>query len=79
MSITPNVLATRYDTKEMVAIFDPINKIIAERKFWITILKLQKKVGLPITDSDISAYEKVITNVDLASIEARSTFSTTFS
>jgi adenylosuccinate lyase len=55
----------------MVAIFDPINKIIAERKFWITILKLQKKAGLPITDSDISAYEKVITNVDLASIEAR--------
>ena len=71
MSITPNVLATRYATKEMVAIFDPINKIIAERKFWITILKLQKKAGLPITDGDISAYEKVITNVDLASIEAR--------
>jgi adenylosuccinate lyase len=71
MSITPNVLTTRYATKEMVAIFDPINKIIAERKFWITILKLQKKAGLPITDGDISAYEKVITNVDLASIEAR--------
>jgi len=68
---TPNVLATRYATKEMVAIFDPINKIIAERKFWITILKLQKKSGLPITDSDISSYEKVINNVDLASIEAR--------
>ena len=71
MSITPNVLATRYATKEMVAIFDPINKIIAERKFWITILKLQKKAGLPITDGDISAYEKVITKVDLASIEER--------
>jgi adenylosuccinate lyase len=71
MSITPNVLATRYATKEMVAIFDPINKIIAERKFWITILKLQKKAGLPITDGDISSYEKAINNVDLASIEAR--------
>ena len=71
MSITPNVLATRYATKEMVAIFDPINKIIAERKFWITILKLQKKAGLPITDGDIAAYEKVITKVDLAAIEAR--------
>ena len=71
MSITPNVLATRYATKEMVAIFDPINKIIAERKFWITILKLQKKAGLPITDSDITAYEKVITKVDLVAIEAR--------
>jgi adenylosuccinate lyase len=68
---TPNVLATRYATKEMVAIFDPINKIIAERKFWISILNFQKKAGLPITDSDIKAYEKVITNVDLASIEKR--------
>jgi adenylosuccinate lyase len=66
MSITPNVLATRYATTEMVAIFDPINKIIAERKFWITILKLQKKAGLPITNADISAYEKVIDKVDLA-------------
>ena len=68
---TPNVLATRYATKEMVAIFDPINKIIAERKFWITILNFQKKAGLPITDSDIAAYEKVLNNVDLASIEKR--------
>jgi len=71
MSTTPNVLATRYATKEMVAIFHPINKIINERKFWITILKLQQKAGLPITDSDIKAYEKVIEKVDLASIDKR--------
>ncbi len=71
MSITPNVLATRYATKEMVAIFDPVNKIINERKFWITILKLQQKAGLPITDSDIRAYEKVIEKVDLDSIDKR--------
>jgi adenylosuccinate lyase len=71
MSITPNVLGTRYATKEMVAIFDPVNKIINERKFWITILKLQHKAGLPITDSDIKAYEEVIEKVDLASIDKR--------
>jgi adenylosuccinate lyase len=71
MSITPNVLATRYATKEMVAIFDPVNKIISERKFWITILKLQQKAGLPITDTDIKAYEKVIEKVDLDSIDKR--------
>jgi adenylosuccinate lyase len=71
MSITPNVLATRYATKEMVAIFDPVNKIINERKFWITILKLQQKSGLPITDSDIKAYEEVIEKVDFASIDKR--------
>jgi adenylosuccinate lyase len=71
MSITPNVLATRYATKEMVAIFDPVNKIISERKFWITILKLQQKAGFPITDSDVKAYEKVIEKVDLDSIDKR--------
>jgi len=71
MSITPNVLATRYATKEMVTIFDPVNKIINERKFWITILKLQQKSGLPITDSDIKAYEQVIEKVDLVSIDKR--------
>ena len=71
MSITPNVLATRYATKEMVAIFDPVNKIINERKFWITILKLQQKSGLPITDGDIKAYEQVVNKVDLASIDKR--------
>ena len=69
--IIPNVLADRYATKEMVAIFNPINKIIAERTFWITILKLQKKAGLPITDSDIASYEKVIDKVDLDSIQKR--------
>ena len=71
MSITPNILATRYATKEMVAIFDPINKIINERKFWITILTLQQKAGLPITDSDVKAYEKVVGKVDLVSIDKR--------
>jgi adenylosuccinate lyase len=55
----------------MVAIFDPVNKIINERRFWITILKLQQKSGLPITDSDIKAYEKVIEKVDLDSIDKR--------
>ena len=70
-AVIPNVLANRYATKEMVAIFDPVNKIIAERKFWITILRLQKAGGLSITDSDITSYEKVIEKVDLASIEKR--------
>ena len=70
-AVIPNVLANRYATKEMVAIFDPVNKIIAERKFWITILRLQKAGGLSITDSEIASYEKVVEKVDLASIEKR--------
>jgi adenylosuccinate lyase len=69
--VIPNVLANRYATKEMVAIFDPVNKIIAERKFWITILRLQKASGLSIADSEIASYEKVVEKVDLTSIEKR--------
>ena len=69
--VTPNVLASRYATKEMVEIFNPINKIIEERKFWITVLKLQKNAGLPITESEIAAYEKSINKVDLESIDKR--------
>jgi len=70
-AVIPNVLANRYATKEMVAIFDPVNKIIAERKFWITILRLQKAGGLSIAVSEIASYEKVVEKVDLASIEKR--------
>jgi adenylosuccinate lyase len=70
-TVIPNVLANRYATGEMVAIFDPVNKIIAERKFWITILSLQKASGLSITDSEIASYERVVEKVDLASIEKR--------
>jgi adenylosuccinate lyase len=69
--VTPNVLAARYATKEMVEIFNPINKIIEERKFWMTVLKLQKNAGLPITDLEIASYEKVINQVDLDSIDKR--------
>ena len=70
-AVIPNVLANRYATKEMVTIFDPVNKIIAERKFWITILRLQKESGLSISDSEIASYVKVVEKVDLASIEKR--------
>ena len=69
--VTPNVLASRYATKEMVEIFNPVNKIIEERRFWITILKLQQKAGLPIADSEIASYEKAINQVDLDSIDKR--------
>jgi adenylosuccinate lyase len=69
--ITPNVLASRYATQEMMEIFNPINKIIDERKFWITVLKLQKKAGLPIADSEIASYENAINQVDLDSIDKR--------
>lgn len=66
-----SVLADRYATAEMKKIFAPEEKIIAERRLWIAVARAQSKLGHSIADSVIADYEKVITKVDLASIDAR--------
>ena len=66
-----SVLADRYASAEMRKVFAPEEKIIAERKLWIAVAKAQAKLGHVITDSVIADYEKVISKVDLASIDAR--------
>jgi adenylosuccinate lyase len=66
-----SVLASRYASKEMQQVFAPEQKIIAERKLWIAVARAQSKLGHAISDSVIADYEKVINNVDLASIDAR--------
>jgi adenylosuccinate lyase len=55
----------------MKKIFAPEEKIIAERRLWIAVARAQSKLGHSIADSVIADYEKVITKVDLASIDAR--------
>jgi adenylosuccinate lyase len=55
----------------MRAIFAPEEKIIAERKLWIAVARAQSKLGHPISPAEIKDYEKVISQVDLASIDAR--------
>ena len=55
----------------MRAIFAPEEKIIAERKLWIAVARAQSKLGHPISAAEIKDYEKVISQVDLASIDAR--------
>jgi adenylosuccinate lyase len=55
----------------MRAIFAPEEKIIAERKLWIAVARAQSELGHPISAAVIADYEKVITQVDLASIDAR--------
>ncbi|CAM8643730.1 PurB Adenylosuccinate lyase [Candidatus Planktophila versatilis] len=66
-----SVLANRYASAEMRKVFAPEEKIIAERKLWIAVAKAQAKLGHAIADSVIADYEKVISKVDLASIDAR--------
>jgi len=66
-----SLLADRYASAQMRAIFAPESKIISERKLWIAVMRAQSKLGHVIPESTIADYEKVINKVDLVSIDAR--------
>ena len=66
-----SVLADRYASKAMRAIFAPEEKIIAERRLWLAVARAQNKLGHAIAESVIADYEKVLNEVDLTSIDAR--------
>lgn len=70
MSI-PNVLADRYASPELVALFDPVNRVRVERTFWLAVLRAQVELGLAIDDSIIPSYEAVLEDIDLESIRRR--------
>src|ERR1700741_4557399 len=67
----PNVLASRYASDEMVAIWSPEAKIVAERRLWLAVLAAQAELGVSVPDSVVGDYERVIEDVDLSSIAAR--------
>ncbi|MBJ7465910.1 MAG: adenylosuccinate lyase, partial [Mycolicibacterium sp.] len=67
----PNVLANRYASEEMTAIWSPEAKIIAERRLWLAVLRAQSELGVPVPDGVVQDYERVLENVDLGSIAAR--------
>jgi adenylosuccinate lyase len=67
----PNVLATRYASPELVALWAPEEKVRAERRLWLAVLMAQRELGLAIPDDVIDDYAAVLDNVDLDSIAAR--------
>lgn len=67
----PNVLADRYASDAMVQIWSPRGKVVLERELWITVMRAQHELGLPIPEAAITAYETVKDRVDLASIRKR--------
>ena len=71
MSQVPNVLAARYASKEMAELWSPEHKVVLERRFWIAVLRAQRDLGVDVPDGVIEAYEAVVDQVDLASIDAR--------
>jgi adenylosuccinate lyase len=67
----PNVLATRYAAADLARIWSPEHKIVLERRLWIAVLEAQRDLGIEVPDGVVEAYEKVVDQVDLASIAAR--------
>ena len=66
-----NVLAERYASAAMRAIWAPEGKIVLERRLWLAVLDAQARLGVDVPDGVIAAYEAVIDRVDLDSIAAR--------
>jgi adenylosuccinate lyase len=67
----PNVLAERYATTSMRALWSPEGKVRLERDYWIAVLKGQRDLGIPVPEGVIESYERVKHSVDLASIMDR--------
>jgi adenylosuccinate lyase len=69
--VIPNVLAARYASPALVALWSPESKIVLERRLWIAVLAAQRELGVPVPDGVVEDYERVVDQVDLASIAAR--------
>ena len=71
----PNVLANRYASAQLRDIWAPEAKIVAERRLWLAVLRAQRDLGVDFgganPDEVIAAYERVIGDVDLDSINER--------
>ncbi len=71
MTEVPNVLAARYASSEMVDVWSAAAKVRLERQLWIAVMRAQRELGIDVPEDAISAYEGVVDQVDLASIDAR--------
>jgi adenylosuccinate lyase len=69
--VIPNVLAARYASPQLVEIWSPEYKIVLERRLWIAVLKAQRDLGVDVPEQAIADYERVVEQVDLASIAER--------
>lgn len=66
-----DVLAHRYASAEMANLWSAEHKVVLERQLWVAVLKAQAELGIDVPSDAIAAYERVIDDVDLASIAAR--------
>ncbi|WP_405782808.1 adenylosuccinate lyase [Streptomyces sp. NBC_00859] len=67
----PNVLAGRYASTELAVLWSPEQKVKLERQLWLAVLRAQKDLGIEVPESALADYERVLDQVDLASIAER--------
>jgi adenylosuccinate lyase len=69
--VIPNVLAARYASAELVALWSPEHKVMLERQLWLAVLRAQRELGLDLPEGHLDDYQRVVSDVDLESIAAR--------
>ena len=70
--MVPDVLAARYASPELVALWSPEEKVRAERRLWLAVLMAQRDLGgVPVPPAVVEAYSGAVDRVDLESIAAR--------
>ncbi len=67
----PNVLADRYASKEMVDLFEPVHRVVTERRLWVAVLEAQTDLGVAVDRVVLDDYRRVIDHVDLDAIRER--------
>jgi adenylosuccinate lyase len=69
--VTPNVLAHRYASPELVELWSRERKVVLERELWLAVLSAQRELGLDVGEQVLGDYRRVLSTVDLESIAAR--------
>lgn len=74
MTVKPriaNVLAGRYASTELATLWSAEHKVVLERRLWLAVLQAQADLGLDVPAEAVADYERVVEQVDLASIAER--------
>ncbi len=69
--LIPDVLADRYASAAMAAVWSPIGRVKAERRLWVAVLEAQRDLGVEVPEGVVESYRDAIEQVSLDSIRER--------
>ncbi|MDT4942615.1 MAG: adenylosuccinate lyase, partial [Pseudonocardiales bacterium] len=58
--VIPDVLAARYASATMAAVWSPVHKVVLERQLWLAVLQAQAELGVDVPAGAIEAYRAVV-------------------